>query len=126
MKCPHCGSEISFQKVCPKCGREISYGGNTTFYTSAQKGTLSLKAIFSDVFKKHERGDAMKSLSRTPNTAIDMLASWRKPWMFFRLFVVMFVFAFVLRSFTQSHSVCQDCFVNDRCPRTVPERRLAA
>lgn len=118
MKCPHCGSEISFQKVCPKCGREISYGGNTTFYTSAQKGTLSLKAIFSDVFKKHERGDAMKSLSRTPNTAIDMLASWRKPWMFFRLFVVMFVFAFVLGSFTTymnsgllAFYVCVGCMV---------------
>ena len=35
MKCPHCNSEIGFQKVCPKCGKEISYG-DTNFYTDAQ------------------------------------------------------------------------------------------
>ena len=110
MKCPHCGSEISFQKVCPKCGREISYGGNTTFYTSAQKGTMTLKDIFSDVFKKHERGDAMKSLSRTPNTAIDMLASWRKPWMFFRLLVFLFVFAVALGWFTNNMNFRLEAF----------------
>jgi len=92
MKCPHCDAEIGFQKVCPSCGKEISYGGNTTFYSSAQKGTLTFKEIFADVFKKHERGDAMRSLSRTPNTAIDMLQTWRKPWMFLRLLVFMLVF----------------------------------
>lgn len=102
MKCPHCDAEIGFQKVCPNCGKEISYGGNTMFYSSAQKGTLSFKDIFSDAFKKHQRGDAMKSLSRTPNTAIDMLASWRKPWMFLRLLVFMFVFAVALGWFTHN------------------------
>ena len=116
MKCPHCNAEIGFQKVCPECGKEISYGGNTMFYSSAQKGTLSLKDIFSDVFKKHERGDAMKSLSRTPNTAIDMLQSWRKPWMFFRLLVVMFLFAFALGWFSDNmNSGLQALYISVGC-----------
>ena len=110
MKCPHCDAEIGFQKVCPSCGKEISYGGNTTFYSSAQKGTLTFKEIFADVFKKHERGDAMRSLSRTPNTAIDMLQTWRKPWMFLRLLVFMLVFTFALGWFTNNMNYYLEAF----------------
>lgn len=100
MKCPHCDAEIGFQKVCPSCGKEISYGGNTTFYSSAQKGTLTFKDIFSDVFKKHTAKDALNSLARTPNTAIDMLQTWRKPWMFLPVFLFMLVITAFMWWFT--------------------------
>ena len=60
--------------------------GNTDFYRKAVSASLTLKDIFSDVFKKHSRIDAERifvagtSLS-TPSPE-NMLRDWKKPWLF--------------------------------------------
>ncbi len=78
--------------------------GNTTFYNKAKSSTLTLKDVFSDVFKKHSIRDGERifiagtSLS-TPSPE-NMLLDWKKPWLFVRvLFVglfVLFLFKFMI------------------------------
>lgn len=99
MKCPKCGSHISAgYKACPKCGYKADFGGNTEFYKKAATSKLTLKDVFSDVFKPHNKKDGEKmfiagtSLS-TPNEN-EMLKEWRKPWLF--AWVGIFGFIFIL------------------------------
>ncbi|MGN0995531.1 MAG: PrsW family glutamic-type intramembrane protease [Candidatus Ventricola sp.] len=86
MRCPYCSAEISsVTERCPRCGLEPHFGGNTVFYDHAVKQTLSLPEILSDVFKKHSHRDLVNSLLRQPG-GDDLLSTWRKPWLFLRLF----------------------------------------
>lgn len=70
--------------------------GNTEFYKKALSSSLTLKDVFSDVFKKHSIKDGERvfiagtSLS-TPSPE-NMVLEWKKPWLFMRvLFVGLFV-----------------------------------
>lgn len=87
MNCPKCGSHMAegFQ-VCSECGYKISYGGNTEFYRKAAASTLTLKDVFSDVFKHHNKKDGermfMAGTSLTTPSESEMLSEWRKPWLF--------------------------------------------
>lgn len=62
------------------------YNGNTEFYQKAAVEKLTLKDVFSDVFKKHSRADGERLF--TAGTAVttpapsQMLSSWVKPWVF--------------------------------------------
>lgn len=96
MKCPHCNSEISFQKICPVCGNAISYGGNTEIYSGVQQGKLSLKDIFSGTFKRHKPGDAAKILLRTSMNGAQMLSNWNRPWLYLRVFAVMLLLTLLM------------------------------
>ena len=96
MKCPHCGKEIEFAEFCPSCGRKISYGGNTVLYKATKSGKLTYKEIFSNVFKKHTPENTKRSLLSFPEPGTDMLASWEKPWLFSRLFVMLLLMSVVL------------------------------
>lgn len=92
MKCPHCGRAMNFGKKCPHCGRSIDYGGNTAFFAAANCQKLSAKDIFSESFKCHRPGDALKTLARSRTDGANMLAQWRKPWLYLRLFLFLLVF----------------------------------
>jgi|AGTN01.3.fsa_nt_gi Predicted membrane protein len=65
------------------------YGGNTEFYNKVQTSSLSLKDVFSDVFKKHQKHDGEKlfvaGTSYTTPSETQMLQEWRKPWLFMRI-----------------------------------------
>lgn len=64
------------------------YNGNTTFYKKAAAETLTLRDVFSDVFKKHKRGDGIRQFMAgtelTTPAPIDMLRTWQRPWLFAR------------------------------------------
>lgn len=99
MQCPYCSERMDdISRPCPHCGRMPHFGGNTTFFEHAQKNTLSLSEIFSDVFKKHSHQDLVSSLLRQPNTGAKMLSAWHKPWLFFRLFAFLFLISLALYS----------------------------
>lgn len=72
------------------------YGGNTVFYDKAEKSTLTLLDVFSDVFKKHNKLDGerlfMAGTSTTTPDESRMLQEWRKPWVFFRVLLVCLAF----------------------------------
>lgn len=76
------------------------YGGNTEFYNRAQKSSITLKDVFSDVFKKHHKIDGERifiagTSSTTPSEA-EMLKEWRKPWLFLRVLGVGFLLIILL------------------------------
>lgn len=96
MKCPHCGRSMRFGKKCPHCGRSINFGGNTTFFEAADQLKLSAKDIFSETFKPHKPGDAMKTLMRNRGDGTGALERWRKPWLYLRLFLFLLVFEMML------------------------------
>ena len=99
MQCPYCSKKIDdVSRPCPYCGKMPHFGGNTTFFEHAQKNSLSLSEIFSDVFKKHSHQDLVSSLLRQPNTGTAMLTTWHKPWLFFRLFAFLFLISLALYS----------------------------
>lgn len=99
MLCPYCSGKIDdLSCPCPYCGRMPHFGGNTTFFEHAQKNSISLSEIFSDVFKKHTHQDLVSSLLRQPNNGTAMLSTWHKPWLFFRLFVFLFLTSLALYS----------------------------
>lgn len=87
MNCPKCGSSIGYNiQCCPKCGFRINYGGNTEFYQKAAISKLTLKDVFSDVFKHHNKKDGermfMAGTSLSTPKESEMLSEWRKPWLF--------------------------------------------
>lgn len=101
MKCPICDSNISTGfHACAKCGHSISYGGNTEFYKKAAYSKLTLKDVFSDVFKPHSKKDGekvfMAGTSLTTPSEKEMLSEWRKPWLFARIGVIGLVFIALL------------------------------
>ena len=61
---------------------------NRTFFKKVQQGQLTLKDIFSDVFKPHTPEESARVLiGGTPLTTpreSEMLSNWQKPYMFFR------------------------------------------
>lgn len=115
MQCPYCSGRIDdISRPCPHCGRMPHFGGNTTFFEHAQKNTLSLSEIFSDVFKKHSHQDLVASLLRQPNTGSDMLSTWRKPWLFFRLFAFLFLISLALY-FNISFPYAQNMYITIGC-----------
>jgi RsiW-degrading membrane proteinase PrsW (M82 family) len=75
--------------------------GNTEFYKKAKSSSLTLKDVFSDVFKKHSIKDGERvfiagtSLS-TPSPE-NMLLEWRKPWLFVRVLFIGFFVLFLLK-----------------------------
>ncbi len=74
--------------------------GTTEFYHKAANSTLSLKDIFSDVFKKHDKHDGetlfMAGTSISTPSPERMLYEWRKPWLFLRILVAGFILLFLL------------------------------
>lgn len=96
MKCPRCYSEIPFGKTCPKCGAELHFGGNTEFLQGVNEGRIRVREIFSQTFKRHQKGDAFRSLTRHPVPAAEMLESWQRPWLYLRLFVILTAATLVL------------------------------
>lgn len=76
------------------------YGGNTVFYKNALQDKLGLKDVFSDVFKKHAKGDGervfLAGTSATTPGPNEMLRTWKKPWVFARVFAGGFVFLALL------------------------------
>jgi len=65
--------------------------GNTVFFKKSLDSSLTLKDVFSDVFKPHSKGDGERifiagtELS-TPRES-EMLSEWKRPWLFFRVLV---------------------------------------
>lgn len=61
---------------------------NRTFFKNVQQGQMTLKDIFSDVFKKHTPEESAQVLiggtSLTTPRESEMLGNWQKPYMFFR------------------------------------------
>ena len=102
MKCPRCYSEIPFGKTCPKCGAELHFGGNTEFLQGVNEGRIRVREIFSQTFKRHQKGDAFRSLTRHPVPAAEMLESWQRPWLYLRLFAILTAATLVL-SFASSY-----------------------
>ena len=102
MKCPRCYSEIPFGKTCPKCGAELHFGGNTEFLQGVNEGQIRVREIFSQTFKRHQKGDAFRSLTRHPVPAAEMLESWQRPWLYLRLFAILAAATLIL-SFASSY-----------------------
>lgn len=92
MKCPKCGAETGGASRCPRCGASMEYGGNTVFYGKAAGATLTLKDVFSDVFKPHSKADGeqifLAGTSQSTPSEQEMLAQWKKPWLFLRVAVI--------------------------------------
>ena len=65
---------------------------NRTFFKNVQKDQMSLKDIFSDVFKKHSQEDTARVFTAgtvlTTPTEDRMLAQWSKPFLFFRFLTI--------------------------------------
>lgn len=90
MECPKCHKQITAAtKICPYCGQRINYGGNTEFYEKAVNETLSIKDIFSGVFRPHSKKEReklfMAGTSETTPGEDEMLREWCKPWLFARV-----------------------------------------
>ena len=102
MKCPRCYSEIPFGKTCPKCGAELHFGGNTEFLQGVNEGQIRVREIFSQTFKRHQKGDAFRSLTRHPVPAAEMLESWQRPWLYLQLFAILAAATLIL-SFASSY-----------------------
>ncbi len=65
---------------------------NRTFFKKAQRGEMSYKDIFSQVFQKHTEDETARvfisgTTLTTPSEA-EMLAGWQKPFLFARFFLV--------------------------------------
>ena len=64
---------------------------NRTFFKNVKQGNMTLGDIFSDMARRHtakETGEVL--IAGTPSTTpkeADMLANWRKPFLFARFFV---------------------------------------
>lgn len=97
MKCPKCGAETGGASRCPRCGASMEYGGNTVFYGKAAGATLTLKDVFSDVLKHHSKADGerifLAGTSQSTPSEQEMLAQWKKPWLFLRVAVIGIVLA---------------------------------
>jgi len=115
MKCPHCNAEIGFQKVCPSCGQRISYGGNTEIYSQAVVGKISVREIFSQTLKRHQRGDAFRSLSRGSLNGANMLSSWQRPWMFLRFFAFMIIISVMFALMVYANPVYSHMLITVGC-----------
>lgn len=97
MRCEKCGIDYSPQlDRCPSCGASAAHGGKTEFYGRAAYSRVGIIDFFNGMFDKHPKGTAIKLfMSGTPETtprADQMLAQWQKPWLFFRLLVIGFIF----------------------------------
>lgn len=84
------------------------YNGNTEFYKKATVEKLTLRDVFSDVFKKHSRADGerlfMAGTSATTPTPAQMLSNWQKPWLFiwvlgFGLLMILLLYVFILQGY---------------------------
>lgn len=87
MQCSRCGGEIpSGSGRCPHCGASVQYGGNTEFFNKATASNLKFSDIFSDVFRRHSKGEGerlfMAGTSATTPPEPEMLRQWTKPWVF--------------------------------------------
>ena len=75
----------------------MEYGGNTVFYGKAAGSTLTLKDVFSDVLKPHSKADGerifLAGTSQSTPSEQEMLAQWKKPWLFLRVAVIGIVLA---------------------------------
>lgn len=97
MRCAKCGSDFpAGVNACPNCGTPVHYDGNTVFYGKVVSSKLTLKDIFSDVFKKHTKADGERLfVAGTPLTTPTpdrMLSEWQKPWLFMRVLAVGLIF----------------------------------
>jgi RsiW-degrading membrane proteinase PrsW (M82 family) len=76
------------------------YNGNTEFYQKAKKSTLTLKDIFEDALKKHDKQDGEKLFMAGTSTSTpepgEMLQEWKKPWLFLRVLAAGLIFLFLL------------------------------
>ncbi len=93
MRCSRCGSELPEGAVrCPVCGVSSRYGGNTEFFGKAVASSLTLKSVFSDVFKSHPKSDGerlfMAGTGQSTPREDEMLREWRKPWVFARVLLI--------------------------------------
>ena len=79
---------------------------NRTFFKNVKQGNMTLGDIFSDMARRHttkETGEVL--IAGTPSTTpkeADMLANWRKPFLFARFFVgflAMLLFSYVMAAF---------------------------
>lgn len=79
---------------------------NRTFFKNVKQGNMTLGDIFSDMARRHtakETGEVL--IAGTPSTTpkeADMLANWRKPFLFARFFVGMLailLFSYVMAAF---------------------------
>lgn len=102
MNCPKCGKIIpDGTSVCRHCGYQTHFGGNTEFYQkAASTNVMGIKDVFSDVFKRHSKGDGeslfMAGTSKTTPHEADMLREWRKPWVFMWIIIIGVVLSLVL------------------------------
>ena len=75
----------------------MEYGGNTVFYSKAAGATLTLKDVFSDVLKPHSKADGerifLAGTSQSTPSEQEMLAQWKKPWLFLRVAIIGIVLA---------------------------------
>jgi len=73
---------------------------NKTFYARARHEAIKVKDIFSQTFKKHGAGDgAMLFMAGTPLSTpleAEMLISWKKPFVYARVFAVGFAFTLLM------------------------------
>lgn len=97
MRCEKCGIDYNPQlDRCPSCGASAAHGGKTEFYGRAAYSKVGIIDFFNGMFAKHPKGTAVKlfmsGTSDTTPRADQMLAQWQKPWLFFRLLVIGFVF----------------------------------
>ncbi|MFP3125606.1 PrsW family glutamic-type intramembrane protease [Ectobacillus funiculus] len=112
MKCPHCDySNPEGVRLCLTCGHELfsretpEQDRNSLFYEFAQlvdgipSNRRSVKPkfqnIFSRVFRKHSDIEAERlfivGTSLTTPTIEEVTATWPKPWLFARVFLIMLI-----------------------------------
>ena len=87
MKCPNCSRETPDGATCAYCGQPLHRRANDVFYAHAEKKRIGLKDLFSQAFRRHERGEAFRVLTRQPVSPAEALERWQRPWVFARLFV---------------------------------------
>lgn len=91
MRCPHCYSEVPDGATCARCGQPLHHDVNDAFYAQAEKERIGLKDLFSQAFRRRARGAAFQALTRQPVSPAEALERWRKPWLFVRLFGILFL-----------------------------------
>ena len=57
MRCERCGHDFAAGlSQCPHCGTDIHYNGKTVFFGKAAASKLTIKDLFTDMFKRHSAG----------------------------------------------------------------------
>ena len=98
MRCERCGHDFAAGlSQCPHCGTDIHYNGKTVFFGKAAASKLTIKDLFTDMFKRHSAGaGARMFMAGTPLSTPapgQMLQEWEKPWLFTRLLAVGLAFS---------------------------------